>query len=229
MASIYKKTYTKRDPATGQRTKRKTRKWWVKYRDANGTVKRVPGRTDKAATLQLAAKLEREAELKRSGVHDPYDEHWKRTLHEHLDAYERFLRAKGNSEKHVQQITSRAKKVIKDCGFVFWSDVSPSQVQDFLARLKVNGRSLQTLNFYLQAVKQFLNWMARDRRAPDNPLRVLSPFNVRRDRRHDRRALEEEELTRLVQAAEEGGLIEGGKRPSPGGVVRVLRAHGIAT
>ena len=209
MASLYKKTYSGLDPETGARIKRKTRKWWIKYRDAHGTVRRIPGCTDKAATLQMAAKLEREAELKKAGVNDPYKAHRKRPLLEHLEAYERFLRAKGTSEQHLYQVISRTKKVIRDCRLAFFADVSPSKIQEFLANFRLKGRSPQTVNFYLQAMRQFLTWMVRDRRAPDNPLRVLSPLNVRKDRRHDRRALEADELARLVQAANEGMSVEG--------------------
>ena len=36
MASIFKPTYTKIDPKTGKRIKRKARKWYVQYRDSDG-------------------------------------------------------------------------------------------------------------------------------------------------------------------------------------------------
>ena len=118
----------------------------------------------------------------------------RRPLSEYLDAYERFLKAKGTSPQHVYQVISRTKKVIRGCRFVFYVNVSPSMVQEYLANVSLKGRSPQTVNVYLQAIRQFMNWMVRDRRAPDNPLRVLSPLNVRKDRRHDRRALAAEEL-----------------------------------
>lgn len=38
---------------------RTARKWYVEYRDADGIVRRKAGYTDKAATQQLAAELER--------------------------------------------------------------------------------------------------------------------------------------------------------------------------
>jgi site-specific recombinase XerC len=114
-------------------------------------------------------------------------------------------------------VATRAEKVIQACKFTFISDLSPSAVQEFVSDLRKKGRSAQTSNFYLQAIKQFLNWMVKDRRFPENPLRVLDPVNVRKDRRHDRRALEPEELVRLVQAAKEGKLVEGIK-----GTIRMM-------
>ena len=68
MAAIFKPQYTKTDPATGRKTKHKLKKWYVKYRDAGGVVKRVPGYTDKEATRQLAAQLERQAAQEASGM-----------------------------------------------------------------------------------------------------------------------------------------------------------------
>ena len=62
------------------------------------------------------------------------------------------------------------------------------------------GSSVQTTNFYLQAVKQFCRWLVKDRRTADNPLAHLSGGNVRMDRRHDRRELTEGELRRLLTA-----------------------------
>ncbi len=216
MASLFKKNHSATDPKTDKKVVKKSRKWWIKYRDADGFVRRVPGCTDKAATLQMAAKLERAAELKKAGVNDPYETHRKRPLSEHLDAYERFLKAKGTSPQHVFQVISRARKVMQGCRLVFYADMSPSKVQEYLADVKLKGRSPQTVNFYLQAIRQFVNWMVRDRRVPDNPLRVLSPLNVRKDRRHDRRAIEADELDRLVQSADEGRSVEGVDGPARG-------------
>ena len=57
MARIFKQCYTTN--RKGRKTKRQTRKWYVEYRDAQGIRRRVAGYTDKAATQQLEAELER--------------------------------------------------------------------------------------------------------------------------------------------------------------------------
>ncbi len=77
----------------------------------------------------------------------------------------------------------------------------PRETVEALRERLGRGRSVQTSNFYLQAVKQFCRWMVRDRRAGDNPLAHLEGGNVRADRRHDRRELEADELRRLLAAA----------------------------
>ena len=56
MARVFKHSHTKNG------VQKKTRKYHIEYRDADGIRRRVPGYTDKAATQQRAAELEREAE-----------------------------------------------------------------------------------------------------------------------------------------------------------------------
>ena len=95
MSSLYRPGFTRKDPETGRKVRRKLKKWYIKYRDADGKVRCVPGYTDKAATQQLAAELEREAAQRTSGVIDRFSEQRKRPIAEHLADYERYLEGKG--------------------------------------------------------------------------------------------------------------------------------------
>ena len=70
--------------------KRRTKKWYVEYRDQDGILQRVPGYTDKSATMQLATDLE-------SGRRHPLRD--RRPISEHLEDYRKFLAAKGNTDK----------------------------------------------------------------------------------------------------------------------------------
>ncbi len=92
MARIFRATYTKMrtvrdqkgrvvyDTKNGKKAARRenvlgkngkpvlceARKWYIAYRDADGIVRRVAGFTDKKATEQEAARLEREAGRRKS-------------------------------------------------------------------------------------------------------------------------------------------------------------------
>ena len=105
------------------------------------------------------------------------------------------------------QILSRIKRLFKRCKFTTWTDISASRLQIALADLRQpdNGISAQTSNFYLKAAKQFCHWMVQDRRTSESPLQHLTGLNVRTDRRHDRRALEPEQVRRLLEAARAAG------------------------
>ncbi len=63
MAAIFKPTFTRLDAETGRRVRLKGTKWHIRYRDADGILRRVPGYRDKEATRQFAAELEKKAAL----------------------------------------------------------------------------------------------------------------------------------------------------------------------
>ncbi len=53
MASLYKKPIKATEPKTGRKIKRKSAKWWGRYRDALGRDRRVPLARDKAAAQAM--------------------------------------------------------------------------------------------------------------------------------------------------------------------------------
>lgn len=203
MARIFRQRYTKSTPDDRKVTKT-SRKWYIEFRDAEGIRRRVPGYTDKPATQQLAAELERRAAQEQSGLVDRFAEHRKRPLTEHVDDFHEALAAKGTTEKHADLVTGRVRRALEGCRFTFWPDLSASKAQAYVAELRNGGVSVQTCNFYLQAIKQFCRWMERDGRAPDNPLTYLQGGNVRTDRRHDRRAFADDALRTLLETTRNG-------------------------
>lgn len=94
MASILRQSYTVKDK-NGRRIRKKSAFWYVDYKTADGTRKRVKGFKDKAATAQLAAELERKAELAQRGIIDRYAEDRKKPLKQHLDDFYQSLVSKG--------------------------------------------------------------------------------------------------------------------------------------
>jgi len=56
MASIFKQRYTIKDK-NEKRIRKQTKCWYIDYKTADGTRKRVKGFKDKAATAQYAAQL----------------------------------------------------------------------------------------------------------------------------------------------------------------------------
>jgi integrase len=201
MASIFKRK-RKVKLANGKTVIRQSRKYYTRLTDADGIKRTIPLFTDKTASEQRAAQLQKEFELAESGVVDRFKEHRNRPLTEHLEDFKQFLLAKGDTGEYARQIVYRVKRIINGCGFVFWNDLQPSKVQRYLASLRdgKENMSAQTFNFYLQAIKQFGKWMVQDQRASESPFEHLKGVNVRTDRRHDRRAFEPDEIRRLLEA-----------------------------
>ena len=110
-----------------------SQKWYVEYRDADGIIRRVPGHKDKRATEQLAAKLERDAERKASGLVNRYEEQLRRPLSEHLAEWHSGMLARAVTQAHADRQKQLAEAVLNGCGFRFYRDVQADAVQQYLA------------------------------------------------------------------------------------------------
>jgi len=144
-------------------------------------------------------------------------------LKEHIQDFHESLLGKGDTKKHAGEIKAKVKRIVEGCRFRYWSDISASRVQQKISglrkyvtvveRKKIRGEivkkrkqkdlgplSVKTRNDYLKALKQFCSWMVSDRRAVESPIGYLQTLNESTDRRHDRRALEPDEIRRLLEA-----------------------------
>lgn len=209
MASVFKQAYTKKDPATGERVKKFSKRWYVEFRDAQGVVKRVPGYSDKRATEQLAAQLEREVARGEVGLVDAKAHHRKKPLKEHVADYRRTLETKDDDPKHLQQTERAILRILDSAGAVMLADLSKDRLEAALARIRVEGKSARTYNYYLGTLRGFFRWMVRTDRAEHNPVDHLGRVNEETDRRRERRAVGAEELERLIRVAQEGPAYRG--------------------
>ncbi len=208
MASLYKKPVVLTDPKTGERIKTQSRKWWGMFRDAEGRLRRHPLAVDKPASQAMLNELVRQVEREKAGLVDPTDRERKRPLAQHIAEFGAYLEHKGVTEKQRATVLGQLDKFVAGCKWKKIADIDAGSTLEFLGKLRRKGRSAQTYNHYLKAVKSFTRWLVRDRRTPIDPLAYLSRLNVATDRRHDRRALSAEEFSRLVEAARSGNRVE---------------------
>jgi len=124
-------------------------------------------------------------------------------------------------------VRTRVNKVLRLTKAEHVGDLSPSAVQGAIAAVREEGKSLQTCNDTLRAIKQFSRWLLRDGRAREDVLVHLTGFNVALDRRHDRRALTDDELARLIAAAKGGPVIMGMAGPDRAMLYRVAVGTGF--
>src|SRR5262245_46588445 len=89
------------------------------------------------------------------------------------------------------------------------SMITLSAVQEALAAIRAAGRSVETVNAHVRAVKAFSRWLRRDGRTKEHALEHLETTSPEADRRHVRRALSPEEAARVIRAAESGPAVEG--------------------
>jgi integrase len=111
--------------------------WHGKYKNGEGRWVKVRLCANKEASRQLLVKLSEEGRQTRDGLINPaLAAHRRRPLAAHLEDFTKSLRAKGNTEAHVNVVVTRAGKVIDGCNFLFISDLSASRVQEFVADLR---------------------------------------------------------------------------------------------
>lgn len=197
---------------------KKVKTWHFELRDHLGRVKIFAGFKDKGQTELLGKQIERLINYKVAG--EPPDTQLSRWLEqiperlskrlveiglldnksaarckpltEHIEDFKLSLLAKGDTDLHVKQTKSALNRICEGCKFMYWSHISASQVQNFLAGLRYKGNpiSARTFNFYLKAMKSFCHWMVQDRRAGESVLSHLCSVNTKTDRRRLRRSLE---------------------------------------
>lgn len=204
MANLFKKQVTVTDPKTGQKAKTKSKKWWGRYRDDDRVDRRVPLAVDKAAAQAMLNELVKKAERRAAGLDDPFEDHGRMPLAEHLADFAAHLTNKGSTPDYVKLTRQRAETIISRCKFHRTSEINAGRVQEALAQLRAEGRSAASSNHYLRAIKMFTRWLVRDRRARDDRLSHLTMLNPKTDRRHERRTLEPDELAGLIDAARRG-------------------------
>ncbi|MHC4658543.1 MAG: tyrosine-type recombinase/integrase, partial [Planctomycetota bacterium] len=201
---------------------KKVSKWWVELRDHLHTVRRFPGFTDKGQTELLGRQIERLVNYRVAGKQpDAQLSRWleqiparlkdrfvsigllestraaaAKPLKEHLEDFRKSL---GSTTKHAKHTVNGIVRTFDACKFGTWTDLSASRLLSYLTDLKTKGDiSQRTFNFYLKAAKQFCRWMVKDRRASASPFEHLDCETVT-DRRRERRAIEADELRRLLE------------------------------
>jgi integrase len=206
--------------------KKQVKKWYIETRDHLNIIRRFPALTDKRQSEALGRQIDKLANSKVAGEQpDAELTRWLECIPEklrsklakiglldskraaagkplsmHLNDFRQSLIAKNLTKQHIGQLTRHVEIVFEGCKFLSWSDISASRVEWFIAELRQkHGLGAQTANYHLKHTKQFCKWMVQDRRASESPLVHLSTL-VTTEKRHERRALEPDEIRRLLSA-----------------------------
>jgi len=136
------------------------------------------------------------------GLADPYAESKKKPISEHVEAYTTHLQAKGAGAKHVADVVSRLVRSFAAVNVTRIAHLTPDGVEGFLLGLtRDKGLSKSARNQYLTDLGAFIRWGIRTERWKDNPTENVRPLRGEDDVRRRRRALSEDELGRLLNAA----------------------------
>jgi integrase len=178
-------------------------KYRVCHRDEMGRTHRLVAYTDKGASKQLMADLERALARGERGLIDPYKEHKGRPLSEHVTDYVADLTALGRDAKYVDNCRCRLNGLIAACDWKTLAQMSAESFSKWRERIPKldDGRPVigpRTQNQYLEAVRSFCNWCVKRKRCPANPMAELEKVDETIDVRRARRALTIEQVTALL-------------------------------
>ena len=232
-AKIYRPTITRYVNAQGTRVTKstpgarkqrvKSKTWWGRFRDAEGNTVRVSLDSDRETAETMLARKVLDVREQKAGIHkpvDPYAEHRRRPLADHLEDYRRHLEAKGKTQHHVRESFSFPHRIFTDRQCLFIGDVEFNRIVEYLHERRRETRtlkdgtvrpgiSIRTCNNYVTKLKSFFNWMVRSKRVAENPLLHLQTMNAEEDRRRIRRPAADEEFSRLLIAALKGSAFRG--------------------
>ena len=106
------------------------------------------------------------------------------------------------TEKQNRMLKSYLLRLAKECKLKFNSDITSRVIDSWVTgKYRANELSAKSCNHYLQAMKQFCRWLIDNNRIYDNPVAMLKPIKLNSGNTAQRRALTEEEITGLLQAA----------------------------
>ena len=154
---LYKNSYRDKNGQT-----RKTKKWYLEFKDHHEKICRWPTFSDKALSMELGRKLEKLVYYRITGEPPAHTiMQWLETLpkpimkritesdlldsrrmasindlQDHLEDFKTHLIAKGNSPKQVNSTYNRIRRIIDGCKFITWTDISGMRVQTFLHGLR---------------------------------------------------------------------------------------------
>jgi integrase/recombinase XerD len=179
--------------------------WWFEWEGGKRRRKTQIAYSDKAETVRLATAREDEAKKLRDGQIDPalirLAKHRKRPIAEHLGAYRDYLLSKGSSERHVAATIRIIEATAKACGWQTVADIDASQLASHFNAMRANGTRARTINWHRASLRGFGRWLHLAGRCAVHPLLNVPVLNEQTDRKRVRRALSDDEIRRLLDAA----------------------------
>jgi len=178
----------------------------AKYRDGQRIIREVAtGCRTKDGALSVLRELTGRAEKVKSKILTPDEDrmadHQGTPLSSHIAGYINHQTAKDVHPARIENTRSRLCRVAADCGIARLADVSAAALERWLLDRQREGMSAGARNGYREAWIAFANWCVKTSRILSNPLSDVPKADAKADCRRKRRALTEDELTRLLDAA----------------------------
>lgn len=194
----------------------KSKTYTAKYRDGAGlVVTRSTGCRDETAARQVLANLVRRAELVKAEVMTAA-EHSAANYQtippaEHFTAYLQKLESEDTTAGHRANVERCLNRLAADGGWQRLVDVTRESFERWLTQRSRAGMGARTRNLHRSSIVAFCNWCVQTSRMAANPLASVAKADEKADRRRQRRAMTDCELTKLLRVARCRPLAEYGR------------------
>ena len=202
-------------------------KWWIEFRDPNGTVQRWSLSTTNQDVAEITkSQISSLNEWVKKDLSPPDDlVNWvrrqepklrnkiyeagllraeqanrTRPLTEHLADFIRDLQINSDNG-YSTQVEANIRRIMDGCGIKFWADVDGTKIRDFLIS---EGLGKHTAQHYIISFKVFANWLKEQGRIKETPVIKSIKYIVPKQR-----AFEENELQALYEATRKGSTMYG--------------------
>ena len=180
----------------------------------------------------MLARYEREVDRIRTGVVSREElekaEARQITLDEALERLKTKMQASGNMPVHIKGTIRRITVVLSECDIDSLADIRREAIERWVANERQRGvRSGQTINLYIMSLKSFIQYLTDVEILPNHSLKSLRKLNPEIDRRRIRRALTEDEISRLLKAAASGICLAAGEPEERVLIYRLLLGTGL--
>jgi len=202
MGRVFKPKYAWKNK-DGERVEKVTEAWYIEYADALGRWVRRKAGTTKEQAQDALRKAEADVLSEKMGL--PTRGAQSIPARELLARFMQSLRAHATIG-YCKRVEKDIQDILNDCRIASMKDLVPERVEGYLNNL-ARERNLgpTTINSRINSIKTMVSWAVRNRLIPYNPLDCIQN-RKKLDIRRVRRAISENEIARLLAAAEEGPL-----------------------
>jgi len=170
-------------------------------------VNHSTGTADYDVACQIAGKWETDTALRKSGIINSSQarvaDHNQTPIAQHVADYIAHCQHVGQDRVHVANKETQLEKLVEKIGISRLSDIEPNKVERYLAGLVKAGKSHRTANQHRATAVAFAEWLFEQGRIASNPLRIVPTLNEATDRRRVRKAMTDDELSRLLGVSDE--------------------------
>ncbi|MBP3955021.1 hypothetical protein J8F10_06965 [Gemmata sp. G18] len=180
--------------------------YYARFRDHTGnTVDRSTGCRDETNARQKLAAWEKEAEQVRVGVLDATELDTARAaadpIDSHLAAYLQSLVVAEVSAVYRANAERAVNRLCRELALDALRDLRRDKIEPWFVKAITDEMGAATRNYYRQSIVSFANWLAATKRIREHDLAGIPLADRRLDPRRQRRALNADEIGRLLIVA----------------------------